>query len=45
MGRRMAALAIDHGYYDQAHMIDDFQELVGDSPERFIQRHNRETVL
>lgn len=40
-----AALAVDHGYYDQAHMIDDFQELVGDSPERFIQRHNRETVL
>lgn len=33
-----AALATEAGYYDQAHMIDEFQMLVGEAPERFLQR-------
>ena len=28
--------ALDHGYYDQAHFINDFQSLVGDSPASFL---------
>ena len=39
-----AALAQSNGYYDQAHMIDEFQALLGASPENFIQRKNREVV-
>lgn len=39
-----SALAHSNGYYDQAHMIDEFQSLLGASPESFIQRVNRETV-
>jgi AraC-like DNA-binding protein len=40
-----AQLADAGGYYDQAHMIDDFQALLGESPVPFIQRENRECVL
>lgn len=40
-----AQLAVSSGYYDQSHMIDDFQELVGESPDAFISRSNREDVL
>jgi|GEM_PF-1316420 len=40
-----AQLAITSGYYDQSHMIDDFQELVGESTDAFISRLNREDVL
>jgi AraC-like DNA-binding protein len=29
-------LALDAGYYDQAHMIDDFQDLCGISPARYL---------
>lgn len=30
-----AALAVDLGYYDQAHFIGDFRTLVGTTPERY----------
>ena len=30
------ATALDHGYYDQAHFIHDFQRFTGVSPNRFI---------
>ena len=30
-------VALDHGYYDQAHFIHDFQTFVGDSPAAFLQ--------
>lgn len=33
-----ASLALEAGYYDQAHMIDEFHRLVGESPERFMRR-------
>src|SRR2546430_1211434 len=29
-------LALDSGYYDQAHMIDDFHDLCGISPARYF---------
>src|SRR5438105_3471018 len=29
-------LALDSGYYDQAHMIDDFRDLCGISPARYL---------
>ena len=29
-------VALDHGYYDQAHFIHDFRSLVGDSPAAFL---------
>jgi AraC-like DNA-binding protein len=28
--------ATDHGYYDQAHLIDEFREVVGQTPKRFL---------
>ncbi len=31
-----AALALELGYYDQPHMIHEFQELAGSSPQAFI---------
>ncbi|MCA9651113.1 MAG: helix-turn-helix domain-containing protein [Myxococcales bacterium] len=31
--------AIEAGYYDQAHLIADFRELVGTTPERYARRH------
>lgn len=39
-----SALAHSSGYYDQAHMIDEFQALLGASPEAFVARMNREEV-
>ena len=34
-------VALDHGYYDQAHFIHDFQTFVGDSPAAFLQTTTR----
>ena len=33
-----AGLALDHGYFDQPHLIRDFQELSGESPSRLLAR-------
>lgn len=32
---RWAALALDHGFFDQAHLVADFRELTGLTPVRF----------
>jgi AraC-like DNA-binding protein len=32
----LQALALDHGYYDHAHFIRDFQQLVGSNPTEFM---------
>lgn len=40
--RQWAALAAAGGYWDQSHMIDDFRALLGESPEAFLTRPNRE---
>ena len=37
----LAGLALDCGYYDQAHMVRDFRELAGTSPARFLRQHGR----
>ncbi len=31
-----SAYATAHGYYDQAHFIAEFRELVGQAPKRFL---------
>jgi AraC-like DNA-binding protein len=36
----MANLALDCGYYDQAHMIRDFRDLAGISPVRCLRQHS-----
>ena len=36
-GSDTLGVALDHGYYDQAHFIHDFQHFVGDSPAAFLQ--------
>ncbi len=33
---KMHHLALDCGYYDQAHFINDFNKLIGDTPENFL---------
>jgi AraC-like DNA-binding protein len=33
-------LALDNGYYDQAHFCHDFKEFVGDSPSSFLNEKN-----
>jgi AraC-like DNA-binding protein len=33
-----AGVALDHGYFDQPHLIRDFQELAGDTPGRLLGR-------
>ena len=38
-------LALENGYYDQSHMIDEFQALLGESAEKFIARQNREDIV
>ena len=37
----MLGVALDHGYYDQAHFIHDFQAFAGDSPAVYLQRAAR----
>jgi len=33
---KLHALALDNGYYDQAHFINDFNKLIGESPVNFL---------
>lgn len=33
---KLRTLALDHGYYDQAHFINDFSKLIGESPVNFL---------
>ncbi|MFO7982728.1 MAG: helix-turn-helix domain-containing protein [Desulfuromonadales bacterium] len=35
-GERLRSLALDHGFYDQAHFIHDFQSLVAMDPSGFL---------
>ncbi len=35
-----SALAADSGYYDQAHLIADFRQFTGQTPEQFRQPHD-----
>jgi AraC-like DNA-binding protein len=32
-----AAVALDHGFYDQAHFIAEFRAVAGDAPRRFVE--------
>ena len=41
-GLGWAPLAASAGYCDQPHLIEDFQTLLGESPETFLARPNRE---
>lgn len=34
---KMHLLALDCGYYDQSHFINDFNKFIGDTPEKFFQ--------
>jgi AraC-like DNA-binding protein len=34
---RGVAVALDHGYYDQAHFIAEFRAFAGDAPRRFVE--------
>lgn len=38
-------LALSAGYFDQSHMIEEFNNLLGESPEAFISRTNREEIV
>ncbi len=40
-----AQLALETGYYDQSHMIDECRLLLGESTDKFIRRTNRERIL
>ena len=33
---KLHALALDYGYYDQAHFINDFNRLIGENPSDFL---------
>lgn len=35
-GKRLQALALDHGYYDHAHFVRDFQRFVSLNPSNFL---------
>ena len=39
-----ARIAVDAGYYDQAHLISDFKELVGLTPSAFVKRACGDTL-
>lgn len=41
--RSWTRVAVDAGYYDQAHMIHDFQELAGTTPRAFMERASIES--
>ncbi len=43
--KNWAELALNTGYFDQSHLIEDFNILLGESPEVFINRSNREEVI
>lgn len=38
--RNYLQMALDHGYYDQAHFIKEFQHFTGESPSAFFQEKN-----
>lgn len=38
-----ATLAIDLGYYDQSHFINDFKSLVGTTPEHYTRQHTSQS--
>lgn len=38
-------LALSSGYFDQSHLVEDFNMLLGESPEVFINRSNREEII
>lgn len=42
--RDWARIAVDAGYYDQAHLISDFKQLVGLTPSAFVQRACGDTL-
>jgi AraC-like DNA-binding protein len=37
-GESWARTAVEHGYYDEAHMVNDVRELVGDTPHALLAR-------
>ncbi len=41
----LTTLALDHGYYDQAHFIKDFKELTGINPKKFYVENLRLSAL
>jgi AraC-like DNA-binding protein len=41
---RWATTAMDLGYYDQAHMINEFRSFTGSSPTSFFQPHGEDAV-
>ena len=42
--RNWARVAVDAGYYDQAHLIRDFQDLAGTAPRAFMNRASIQSV-
>ena len=39
---RWAALAAEHGYFDQSHLIHEFRKLTGSTPEQYVPRSDAE---
>jgi AraC-like DNA-binding protein len=35
-GRKLPDMALEHGYYDQAHFIKEFKEFTGETPSKFF---------
>jgi hypothetical protein len=40
-----ARTAVDHGYYDEAHMVNDVRELVGATPHALLGRSEDDRFL